>query len=211
VNTNTLQYLQKVGDFSEPGAVFMSKTGAFTFRDRADLQAASGVVFGTGGIDMYNYQVIYGSEELDNVITVTYTGGTAVVTNDTSIAAYGALEMTVDSLLSDSYQANKLATWLSNKYGSPQYRINSLTVALHGVDSASALSVLGLELGQTVTVTWTPGNVGTALTQYVNIEGIEHRATPTEHYVTFTLSQTFAAFTIGSTTFGIIGTNQIGW
>jgi hypothetical protein len=211
-DTNALTYIQTVGDISEPGAVFVDVVGALTFRDRTDMQASTGTIFGTGGIPFTDIKVEYGIEEMSNTISVTYTGGTATATNDTSVAAYGAMDLKVDTLLSSATQADKLATWLVTKYGEPQYRITSLTVALHGITSAQVGEVLALDLGDTVQVTWTPGGVGSAISQFVTIEAIEHTARPgVEHHVTFTLSQTFASFIVGSSTFGVIGVNVLGW
>lgn len=214
-NTNVVSYLQKAAD-SDPGVLFVGKTGLMTYRDRADLQAFStNVTFGTGGIPFTDIEVEYGTEELFTVVNVNYWGGTAVaqttVTNAASVSAYGELALTVDTLLPTLDDATALGTFLSNKYGTPTYRVTGLTVALHAASSADKSAVLALELGDMVLVSWTPNGVGSPISQYVTIEGIEHRANPSTHFVTFTLSETFASFLLDSAAFGVLDVNVLGF
>ena len=76
--TNALTYMQQV-EASEYGALFVSKSGSMTFRDRNDLQAyTSNVQFGPSSIPFTAIDVEYGSEELYNTVTVTYNGGTVL-------------------------------------------------------------------------------------------------------------------------------------
>lgn len=208
---NMLTYMQKV-EASEPGALFMSRDGAVTFKSRTDLQTPTDITFGTGGIPFTEIQVEYGTEELFNSISVTYpTAGTATASDATSITRYGAIDLTVDSLLSSATQATNLANWLIGKYAAPTYRIRSVTVNLGGMTTAQKAQVLSLDLANVVYVTWSPPGGGSAITQYVTVDGIEHNADPGQHLVTLTLSQTPSAFIIGSSTLGIIGTNRIGF
>lgn len=215
-NTNTITYLQKAAD-SDPGALFVGKSGLMTYRDRADLQAfTSNVTFGGAtGIPFQDIKVEYGTEELFPVVNVNYWGGTAVAqvtsTNATGLAAYGEITTTVDTLLGTATDATTLGGYLANKWGTPTYRITGLTVALHGIQGTQATSVLALELGDMVLVSWTPNRVGTAISQFSTVEGIEHRSDPATHYVTLTLSQTFASFQLDSSTFGVLDQNVLGF
>lgn len=210
---NALTYLQKV-EASEPGALFVNRAGAVTFKDRNDLQSfTSGVTFaddGTG-IGFQDIEVTYGTEELTNSVTVTYTGGTATSVDATSVAAYGTLDATIDSLLSGATDAQSLADWTVNKYAQPTYRITGLVVNLDGVSTASQVQLLGLDLGDVVYVTWTPNATGSAIAQYCTVEGIEHNATPAAHLVKLTLAKTSASFLLDSSTFGVLDTNALGW
>lgn len=214
-NVNAVTYLQKAAD-SDPGALFVGKTGLMTFRDRADLQAfTSNVTFGTGGVPFTDIRVEYGSEELYPVIEVNYWGGTAVatatVTNTASATAYGENTLTVDTLLGSAADATALGTFLSNRYGSPRYRVTGLTIGLHGLGTSDTAKVLGLELGDMVLVTWTPNGVGSAISQFVTVEGIEHSANPSTHFVTLTLSETFASFQLDSADFGVLDDDVLGF
>lgn len=216
-NVNAMEYLSKVANVSEPGAIFVSKTGAMTFRDRADLQKyTSGITFGPSGIPFTGIGIDFGSESLFNSVTVTYTAGTvvagtAVATDTASQTSYGVVDKTYMTLLASLADAQALANWQLSLYSEPVYRVNALTVNLDGMTSTQAGQVLDLELGDAVQVSWTPNGIGSAVTQIVSIDGIEHLATPAMHEVTFTLSQTLAAFILDDPVFGVLDDDILGF
>lgn len=216
-DTEALAYIQKV-EQSEPGAFFISRDGYATFLSRTDLQDAStgGVAFGPTGVPFVEYDAASVTTEMKNTVAVTWyagtvVGGTATAVNTTSVAAYGEFPYELDTLVDSESQAQVIADWLVNQYGQPQYRVDSVTVALHALPSAAVGSVLGLDLGDNVTVNWTPNNVGSAISQVVTIDGIEHQANPAEHFVTFTLSQSIAAFTLDDSVYGVLNSNVLGF
>lgn len=215
-NTNAVSYLTKAVD-SDPGALFVSADGLMTFRDRNDLQAfTSGATFGPSAIPFVGIEVDYGAETLYPTVSVNYWGGTAVAqvtsTDADAVQLYGDSELTVDTLLGSEFTATRLALYLVSKYANPVYRINSLTVALHGVSAAQGEGVLGLELGDMILVDgWSPGGIGAPISQYLTIEGIEHRADPGQHFVTFTLSETQAALQLNSSVFGVLDDDRLGF
>ena len=213
--TNALAYLQKVGDYSEPGAFFISSDGLATFKDRAQLQAyTSGIEFGTGSgaIPYVDFAVVYGIEEMTNAIEVTYTAGTvtagtAIASSAASQAKYGVLDSKVDTVLGSLADAQALADWQVSLYSEPQYRVDSITVNLDSLSASQIASILAIDLGDAVSVTPPNGSVA----QIVSIDGIEHNATPQQHLVTFTCSETLAAFILDSPIFGILDTSVLGF
>lgn len=215
-NTNAVTYLTKAVD-SDPGALFVSADGLMTFRDRNDLQAfTSGATFGPSAIPFVDVEVEYGAETLYPTVSVNYWGGTAVAqvssTDSTAVRDYGDSELLVDTLLGNATDASRLATYLMSKYANPVYRINSLTFALHGLSVPQSQTVLAQELGDMILVDgWSPGGVGAPISQYLTIEGIEHQADPGQHFVTFTLSETQAAFQLNSSAFGVLDDDQLGF
>lgn len=214
--TTALAYLQKV-ETSEPGALFIGRDGAVTFLDRADLQNPAGaVVFGGTGIPFTGIDVVYGTEELTNQASVVWSagsavGGTATATNTASVTAYGAYAKSYDTLLDDAGQAGDLADWVVAKYGQPLYRIDRLTVTLDGLGASHKAAVLGLDLGSVARVDFTPNGIGSAISQYVTVDGIEHSASPARHDVTLTLSETLAGFVLDDATFGVLDTSTLGF
>jgi hypothetical protein len=216
-NVNALAYLSQVADVSEPGALFVSKTGAMTFRDRADLQAyTTGVTFGPSGIPFTGISVDYGSEQLVNSVNVTFpngavVAGTATASDATSQTRYGVIDKTYTTLLDTLVDAQALANWQVALYAEPVYRVNTLTVNLSGITSIQVGQVLDLELGDAVQVSWTPNGIGSAITQIVSIDGISHEATPSMHSVTFDLSQTLAAFILNDAVFGVLDDDILGF
>lgn len=216
--TNALAYLSQVADVSEPGALFVGRAGDITFRSRTQMQAfdSSGPTFGPGGIDFIGVSVVYGTDEMANDISVTYsagtvTGGTATATNAASVAAYGTLDKSLPTLLASAEDAQDLADWIAGSSSQPRYRFETLTVAVTALSAAERATVLALDLGDTVRVVWTPNGSGDAISRYANVDGIEHMAVPGWHEVTFTLSETIAGFILDDSTFGVLDTSLLGF
>lgn len=217
---NALEYLTKVA-LSDPGAFFISRDGRATFRDRADLQAfsTSTATFGgtaTGAVPFIDIGVVYGTEEMTNQADVVWVsgsaiGGTATANDLTSQASYGVMDATYDTLLASASDASALATYIVNAYGQPRYRIDKITVRLDALTGDQRNTVLGLDLGSVATVNWTPNAVGSAISQPVVIDGIEHSATPAQHDITFTLSETQVAFILDDSTFGVLDDDSLGF
>jgi len=214
--TQALDYLNKVS-LSEPAALYVANNGDLVFRDRADTQNASGsITFGTGGIPFSDIGVEYGVEEMANQVSVTYYGGTAIAGTATardelSIGQYGTLDENYDTLLSSASDAQSLADWQVGLFAQPRYRVDRITVALDGLTTVNQQSVLAVELGDVVTVTWTPNNVGAALSQLVTIDGIDFSANPSSRRISFTMSETTAAFILDDLVFGVLGNNLLGF
>jgi hypothetical protein len=218
---NVLAYIQKV-EQSEPGAFFISKNGLATFLSRGQLQdpTSSGAVFGgTAGIPFVEYKAASLTDEMKNTVAVTYTagsvsGGTATATDTASLQAYGQIDYTLDTVLSGGLQAQRLADWLVSSYKDPKYRIDSITVLMESISSAQQLQVLDIELGDVVTVTVSLPNVasvGTAVTQLLTIDAVEHKIEPDQHYVTFTMSEATTGFVLNDATFGVLNISRLGF
>jgi hypothetical protein len=213
-NVKALDYLNKVA-LSDPGALFVGADGFLVFLDRADLQNASNpIVFGTGGIPFTDIQVEYGIEELSNQVSVTYYGGTAVAgtavaIDETSVGQFGLFEADYNTLLASDADAQALADFQVARYSQPQYRVDTVTVALDGLGTATQQTVLGLDLGAVATVTWTPNGVGAALSQTVTIDHIDFAATPASRSISFTMSETAAGFILDDSVFGVLDTSAL--
>ena len=215
-NTNVLQYLQTV-ETSEFGALFMDRAGAVAFRDRAELQAfTTGITFSLGGIPYRDIAVVWGTEEMKNSVSITYTSGgsvagTATADDFTAQAAYGIMDASYATILSSPVEASALASWLIGIYAQPQYRVDSLTVSLEAITAAQKASVLDLELGDVVRVEFTPSGIGSVVSQVVSIDQIAHEILADRHDVTFTLSEAFAAFILDDATYGVLNDDILGF
>lgn len=192
--TNALAYLQQV-EMSEQGAMFMASDGLFTFRSATDLAAGTPITtFGTAGIPFTNLAVVYGTEELVNSVSVVWSagtavGGTALVEDTTSQSAYGIIDQTYDTLLSSGTAASAMASAVVAAYKQPKLRVDQVTVSMGGATTSQRNQVIALELSEQATVVWTPNAIGTAISQTVIIDAIEHHADPSRHDVVFTLSE----------------------
>lgn len=217
---NVLAYIQKV-EQSEPGAFFMARDGVATFLSRSDLQdpTSGNVTFGVGGVPVIEYQAASLTDEMKNNVSVTFTagsvvGGTVTASDATSIQSYGQFDYSLDTLLDDSLQAQRLADWLVSSYKDPKYRVDSVTVLLESLTTMQQGQVLDLELGDVVTVAMSLPNinaVGSAVSQVLSIDAIEHQIGIDRHFVTFTMSETTTGFVLDSSDFGVLNSNQLGF
>lgn len=211
---NTLAYLQDV-ELAEPGALFISKDGNVTFRDRTASQLSPAVVFaddGTG-VPFLTVEIQYGTEELRNRVTINREGGSDIVVTDAdSIGDYGVFDYKItDSLLADDSQVQELADYLVGRYAEPYLRIDSVSLDFDRLSSEQTLEVLALELGAVGKVVFTPGGVGDPIERYVTVDAIQHDVTAGDHRVTFDLSEAVPSFTLGSAEFGVLGQNKLGF
>lgn len=208
-NTNALSYLQLV-EQSEGGRIFISKDGYVTFKDQSVTVGTGSVVElsdnGTG-IPYQNMIVVYGSEQLYNeVVLESAVTTTQVTATDTdSISQYGIFNLTQTGLLTNS--DTQLADWATNlvkRFSEPEYRFDSVQVRLNDLSTADQDSVLGLELGDVVKITFTPSNIPPAIQKYAEIIRINHQVEITgEHFVTFGFSTVdYVGWLLGTEAFG---------
>jgi hypothetical protein len=211
---NVLAYLQSV-ELAEPGALFMSRDGLLTFRERTDLQQATNVVFSDTGSDIpfRAIDISYGSEEMKNRVTIErLNGGTVVSVSVDSVTNYGAIDFSItDSLLADDVQTQRLADYLVNIYGEPQVRVDAISVDLNALTPVQVNRVLGLELADVVEVKYTPSGIGDEIRQVAAIDSISHNIDAFDHVVIFDLSQTRVGFTLDSAQFGVLDVNSLGF
>ena len=190
-NTNALQYLQLV-ESTEPGALFMSKSGALTFRDRITIPPlVDTLIFADDGraesVSYSDIQVIYGSENLYNRVVVTREGGTPqVADNPASQDIYGVQTLSLDGLLLTSdADALVLADYLLGRYDQPELRFSSLRVNLHDKNTADQAELLAVEIQDVIKIVFTPNGIGDAIERYGLVTGIKHSIGIDTHTVTF--------------------------
>jgi hypothetical protein len=211
---NALQYLQAV-DSAETGAFYIAANGSVRFRDRTELQDFTDVVFSDdgSGIAFEDISVDLGVEELRNRVTVArLNGGTAVAVDAASVIEFGPIDYEIrDSLLADDTQAQRLADFLVTRYSQPQLRIDQIRVNLNRFNESEQLTLLGLDLGDTVQVKFTPGGFGPQIDRFVSIDSIEHTIDTAQHKMAFNFSETLAAFILNSQAFGRLDQNVLGF
>lgn len=191
VNTNALSYLQLV-EQTEPGSLFMSKSGMLTFRDRITIPPlVDTLIFADDGralsVGYSDIQVVYGSENLYNRIIVTRKGGTPqVADNPASQALYGVQTLSLDGLLLTSdADALTLADYLLGTYDQPELRFSSLRVNLHDKDTSDQAKLLAVEIQDVIKIVFTPNGVGDAIERYGLVTGIKSNIGIDTHTLTF--------------------------
>jgi len=209
---NALEYLQQV-DGSEQGALFVGKSGDLVFRDRLDFTPTSTSVVefaddGTG-IPYQRVQVNYGIELLYNNVEVTSPAGTAIANNQRSRTAYGVSSYEVATLVDSQDQLDNLADFLVSKYADPEYRISGFAINLDGISSGQKASVLGLELGDVVKITFTPNATGNAIVQFGQVIRLDHEIEQTRHDVVLGLASVDWTFLVlDDAIFGTMDSNN---
>lgn len=204
---NALQYLQQV-ELSEQGYLFMGKSGKVTFTGRNYFKDPSNALSFSddgSGISFIEANVNYGTDLMLNQANVTWSGGTAISGNSSSQSAYGVLSRDFDTLLSTSTQAQDYANFVVGKYGEPEYRFNDFTVVLDGVSDSQVADVLLLELGDFVSITFTPNGVGSPIVRLGEVTKINHSINVDLHYMTIGVTSVeFVGFILDNIEFGIL-------
>ena len=212
--SNVLNYCQLVAR-SDMGYFFVARDGTLTFKDRlAFIGAPTAAAFGTGGIGIAAITTSYGVEQLYNKMQLGRVGAADPVTTDdaTSAATYGGVfTFSQDGLLvQDDTMLTDLATRLLAVYKDPVYRFESITVNVHALSGADQSTVLALDIGDVVTVTWTPNSTGSAIARTCIVDGIRHSVSADRtHVMELTLNDSSVAqpghyWTVGDATYGVV-------
>lgn len=188
---NALTYLQTVSD-SEQGLLFIAKNGDLVFRDRLDATPTTTSVLdfaddGTG-IPFILTAVNFGSELLYNEAIVSSAAGTVIANNSRSQTAYGISSYEVDTLVNSTAQLTNLANFFVQKYADPEYRFETISVNLDTVGSAYKADCLGLEIGDVISIKFTPNNIGAPIEQFGQVIRISHQISPQRHDMSISVS-----------------------
>jgi len=217
-DTNALTYLQTV-EASEPGSLFIGKSGSVTFRDRAVAPTSNVKILADdgSGIPYQGMRVVYGSELLYNDITIStkITGGTATASDSLSQGNYGVLALTQTDLLMDTTQAaQELADWYASIYSSPEFRFESVEVILNDLTTAQQDDILALELGSVVKIVFTPGNPkqSPAIEKYAEIIRLDNSVDSIFHKISIGFSTLDTAYLVlDDAVFGKLNSGALGF
>ena len=195
-STNALSYLQLIAS-SETGQIFISKDGSLVFQDRIVAPPLDDILIFSDGTDTTttdatyvsysDIQVVYGSENLYNRITVTREGGLPQTADSPdSQAVYGIQALSLDGLLiNNDDEAAGLAFALLGVYDEPDLRITSVEVNLHDKTTEQQGTLLNVELQDVYKVVFTPNSIGDPFEQYVIVQGIRESIGIDFHKITF--------------------------
>lgn len=195
---SALGYLQNV-EASEPGRLFISKSGAVRFIDRNQGPSSDALVLsddGTG-IPYTGMKVVYGSELLFNEIILSNAVGTAIANNTGSQGEYGISSLSESGLLINGLvETQELAEWYATLFGEPEFRFDSVEIFINTLTEEQQNQMLALELGDTVQVKFTPGKPATPppIIKFAEIIKLDHFVDQASHRVSIgfqTLDLTF--------------------
>lgn len=194
--TTALSALQKVEE-TEQGALFVTAAGAVRFIARDNLlkapYATSQATFGDSGSELEYGDLTYQYDDslIYNEVTVSRTEGTAVTVKDaTSQTRYLRRTRTIDGLLHQSDTTSiDLANYVLGHYKDPVLRVTGMRLEPSAANESTHFpQALGRELMDRVTVLRRPQNLGAAISQDSQIQGITHTVTPVEWVTTWDLS-----------------------
>ena len=184
-NTSALTYLRLI-ERSEPGAFFIGKEGDVVFRDRIAAPSSSGLSLaddGTG-IPYLGMKVQYGSELLANEIVVSsaITTTEVVATDAESIDTFGIFNLTREGLLiKEDTDLTEYAVFLGNKFSEPEYRFESVDILVDELGASDQADVLALELGDVVSIKFTPNGIAPAIEKFAEIIRIDNNIDTENH------------------------------
>lgn len=186
----------KIVEASEAGQFYQEPDYTMRFRARTDpltdpRSTTPRYVFSdedTTGV--YRYEsLVFGEQStyLHNRVKVSYSGGEVIVSDDASVAAYGARDHTISTTLGTAAQARNLADAVLYQYSYPRLIVESIELN-PAADSRLWLPCLDLAIGDRVTVRRHPQAVGSAISVDVIVEGITATIGDGRNTATFVLS-----------------------
>jgi len=183
-DTIILDYIQKVAN-SEPGGVFISKSGDVKFIERNAGFLGTKPLFaddGTG-IPYSVVSVIFGTELLFNEVVVSNSTTEVSATNQTSVNLYGKRDVTRETFLNSTEQLNQLADFIVGKFGEPEFRFEVIEVDLSNLTSLQREQMIDLELGDYVQVKFTPNDIPPAIERFGQVISTKSNFTPTQEVI----------------------------
>lgn len=213
-DNNALEYLQNVAA-SDPGYVFVTRDGKFAFRDRLKAPTSASLVqLGEGGIPIGALEVVYGSELLFNRVTVSkQNGGTAIASDVASQNSYGIRDLTISDLqLQNDADLIDIAVGYASQFSQPEYRFDSVSIALEKLPTAEQAQILGLEIGDICQISFTPNGIAPQIVRYLEVREINHNISVEAHRVDLGFDETrYAPLVLDDAVFGKLDVGTLSW
>ena len=224
--SSPLAACQAIADV-EQGLFFIAGDGKITLRDRQWIMTNSSSITSqatlgdaSGETPYYDIQIDGNHVEwMRNVVTVSYDGGSVTVSDTTSTAAYGEQADSVSATglpTSAGYLARQLAAFRLRLRKDPKTRVPAVKVKPRTATSTHLPTLLGLELGERVTVKRRPsGGTGT-IDLTCTVQGISHQVNAENWVTTLYLAPSVPSYTegpyltLGDATYGRIGSTSGG-
>jgi len=217
-NRSSLVACQTI-ETTEYGAFYADAYGSLVFQDRLFTTSsvnATPVVFNDNGtgISYFNALWLLNDTQIYNQANITATGlATQSASNAASIAKYFAHTYTQnDLLMQTTTDALNLARAYVASRAETTVRCDAITLDLYTANySAGTVAALNLDYFDPVTITTTqPGS--SSLTKTLQVFGVQHSISVNSWKTTFTtLEPIIDGFIIGSSLYGVLGTNTLSY
>jgi hypothetical protein len=178
-------------------AFYIIASGTFT-PWRPPVVAAT---FGGSGIPFQSVARRTGSDMLYSSVSVDREGGTAQTRTVADLAAWKATygrprRLSIpDTLVARDVYTDSIARDLLALVDDAVDMISDVVVELAPLSCADQVTVLSIDIGDAVTVTFHPNGVGSPITQTWLVQGITHDISPASHTVSLSLFDYFGAST----------------
>ena len=207
---------------SEYGAFYMDASGNAVFKDRLTCTKspnATAVVFNDNGtnISYFNALWVLNDAQIFNKAFITATGlAVQIAQSDASIAKYFTHGYTqTDLLMQTTTDALNYAQAYVASRAETTVRCDAITLDLYTSNYVTGtVAALDLDFFDPVTITTTqPAATGTStLTKTLQVFGVAHSISVNSWKTTFTtLEPIIDGFLIGSTLYGVLGTNTLSY
>lgn len=171
---------------TESGALFVRPDLVLEFWDRHTLNAApynvsvADLTDQSTGINYENVEADFAVDDIKNYVTVSRDGGAPQVAQDTTsqgkyfkrVFEKSGLQLQTDG------EARDFAYWYLNRYKNPSYRFGKVTLTPYGAETSMFPIMLGLKLGDRVTVAQKPPGESVATEIDAHVTGITHTVGP---------------------------------
>lgn len=210
-------------EITEYGAFYIDPNGIVTFKNRNYCTSSPGgtpVYFNDNGtnISYFNAFWILNDAQVVNQASITATGLAAqTASNTSSITKYFVHSYTqTDLLMQTTTDALNYALAYVASRAETTIRCDAITLDLYTNNyETGTVAALDLDYFDPISVTTTqPGTGATtsSITKNLQVFGVEHRITPGSWKTTFTtLEPIIDGFLIGSTLYGVLGTNTLSY
>jgi hypothetical protein len=207
---------------SEYGAFYMDASGNAVFKDRLTCTKspnATAVVFNDNGtnISYFNALWLLNDAQIFNKAFITATGlAVQTAQNDASIVKYFTHGYTQqDLLMQTTTDALNYALAYVASRAETTVRCDAITLDLYSANYVDGtVAALDLDFFDPVTITTTqPAATGTStLTKTLQVFGVQHSISVNSWKTTFTtLEPIIDGFLIGSSLYGVLGTNTLSY
>jgi hypothetical protein len=132
--------------------------------------------------------------------------------NTSSITDFGATVFADSGLLvNDPSVLQSQADVLATRYGTPEYRFESVTIELTGLTTAQQNELIGLEMTNRLAVEFTPNKTGSQISKMCQLIGISHQVSVDRHQMVLNFaSADNGLFTLNNTILGRLDYNLLG-
>jgi hypothetical protein len=212
-NTSVFEYLQKVSA-SESGDLFIAKDGSVKFVGRTVATSSGGVELADdgSGFGYLTIETVFGSELLYNQITLSNSTTSVTETSADSVATYGEIDYSLDTLIATEEDLTALALALLGRFSEPEYRFQRVAIRLNDKIELERDALLGVELGDIVKVTFTPSSIPPAIERFLKVIQINLSAEQNSEILTLGFEAIPGALLVlDDPEFGRINEYALGW